>query len=108
MGDPTLDPDVLIVGGGVVGLFCAYHLRRAGAGVAVLERGPVGGPQSCSSGNTGFVGTHGADVPVLLDVKKHSLAILRELCASGPLADTFAAPGMIIAYRTAEEFKHAC
>ena len=54
------DPDVLVVGGGAVGLFCAYHLRRCGGSVTVLERGPVGGPQSCSYGNTGFVGTHGA------------------------------------------------
>lgn len=107
MREPGRDPDVLVIGGGVVGLFCAYHLRRAGASVAVLERGPVGGPQSCSAGNTGFVGTHGATVPVLLDLKKHSLRILRELCASGPLADTFAAPGMIIAYRAAEEFEQA-
>jgi D-amino-acid dehydrogenase len=54
------DPEVLVVGGGVAGLFCAYHLRRRGLGVAVAERGPIGGPQSCSAGNTGFVGTHGA------------------------------------------------
>jgi D-amino-acid dehydrogenase len=60
-GPPTRhDPDVLVVGGGVVGLFCAYHLRRRGAGVTVVERGAVGGPGSCSSGNTGFVGTQGA------------------------------------------------
>ncbi len=101
------DPDALVVGGGAVGLFCAYHLRRAGAGVTVLERGAVGGPQSCSAGNTGFVGTHGAPAPILLDLKGHSLRILRELCASGPLADTFAVPGMVIAYRTAEEFERA-
>lgn len=54
------DPDVVVVGGGVAGLFCAYHLRRRGATVTVLERGAIGGPQSCSYGNTGFVGTHGA------------------------------------------------
>jgi D-amino-acid dehydrogenase len=144
------DPDVLVIGGGVAGLFCAYHLRRAGAGVAVLDRGPAGGPQSCSAGNTGFVGTHGAAalaepgllrsalrrdgplyvkprwdpgllrwlwhlhgtngqaVPVLLDMKQRSLEILRELCASGRLADTFAAPGMIVAYRTAQGFEQAC
>ncbi|MEU7143617.1 FAD-dependent oxidoreductase [Nocardia sp. NPDC046473] len=54
------DPDVVVVGGGVAGLFCAYHLRRGGAAVTVLERGGLGGPQSCSYGNTGFVGTHGA------------------------------------------------
>ncbi len=51
------DPDVLVIGGGIVGLFCAYHLRCAGGSVAVVERGAVGGPQSCSYGNTGFVGT---------------------------------------------------
>lgn len=54
------DPDVLVIGAGVVGLFCAYYLRLGGATVTVLERGPVGGPQSCSAGNTGFVGTQGA------------------------------------------------
>ncbi|MFG1793242.1 NAD(P)/FAD-dependent oxidoreductase [Nocardia sp. NPDC049149] len=54
------DPDVVVIGGGVAGLFCAYHLRRSGAAVTVLERGALGGPQSCSTGNTGFVGTHGA------------------------------------------------
>ncbi|MBG0818121.1 FAD-binding oxidoreductase [Planomonospora sp. ID82291] len=54
------DPDVLVIGGGIVGLFCAYHLRLAGVHVTVVERGPVGGPLSCSYGNTGFVGTHGA------------------------------------------------
>ncbi|MVU82797.1 FAD-dependent oxidoreductase [Nocardia sp. ET3-3] len=54
------DPDVVVIGGGVVGLFCAQQLRRRGAGVTVLERGALGGSQSCSSGNTGFVGTHGA------------------------------------------------
>jgi D-amino-acid dehydrogenase len=54
------DPDVLVVGGGVAGLFCAYHLSCLGGSVAVLERGAVGGAQSCSYGNAGFVGTHGA------------------------------------------------
>jgi len=128
------DPDVLVIGGGVAGLFCAYHLRLRGATVAVAERGSVGGPESCSSGNTGFVGTQGAaplaepgvltqglrwlrdpESPfyikprldaelaswlwhfrracnaedfkagfgVLLDMKKRSMAILRELCLAG-------------------------
>jgi len=54
------DPDVLVVGAGIAGLFCAYYLRQSGASVTVIERGQVGGPQSCSSRNTGFVGTQGA------------------------------------------------
>jgi D-amino-acid dehydrogenase len=56
------DPDVLVVGGGAVGLFCAYHLRARGASVALVERGTIGGAQSSSSGNTGFLGTHGVSV----------------------------------------------
>jgi D-amino-acid dehydrogenase len=149
--DPEPDPDVLVVGGGVVGLFCAYYLRRGGASVAVLERGPIGGPQSCSYGNTGLVGTQGSiplaepGVPaqglrwllnpqspfyikprwdpellrwlwlfrracteeaaqagfrILVELKKRSLQILQEICASGPLAETFTMPGMLVACKT--------
>ncbi len=35
-------PDVLIVGGGVIGCAVAYQLAKAGVGVAVLERGELG------------------------------------------------------------------
>ncbi|GGQ13445.1 D-amino-acid dehydrogenase [Streptosporangium pseudovulgare] len=162
------DPDVLVIGGGIAGLFCAYHLRLGGARVTVVESGPVGGPQSCSHGNTGFVGTQGAaplaepGVPaqglrwlldpespffvrprwdpelarwlwhfrracdertadaafrVLADMKRRSLAMLRELCApTGPpgpggaaarngLASAFAEGGMLLAFNTAEGFE---
>jgi D-amino-acid dehydrogenase len=44
---------VAIVGGGVVGLTCAYELARAGAEVVVLERDQVG--HGTSLGNTGWV-----------------------------------------------------
>ena len=44
---------VVVVGAGVVGLACAWELRRAGADVLVLERGAVGG--GTSKGNTGWV-----------------------------------------------------
>jgi len=43
----------VVVGAGVVGLACAWELRRAGANVVVLERGAVGG--GVSRGNTGWV-----------------------------------------------------
>jgi D-amino-acid dehydrogenase len=153
---PRSDPDVLVVGAGIVGLFCAYYLRRGGASVTVTERGPIGGSQSCSYGNTGFVGTQGsvplaepgvpaqglrwllnpqspfyikprldpdllrwlwlfrracteekakAGYAVLLELKKRSLQILREVCASGPLADSFVTPGLLVACKTPEEFQ---
>ena len=44
---------VAVVGAGVIGLACAWELRRAGAEVVVLERGSVGG--GTSRGNTGWV-----------------------------------------------------
>lgn len=148
-----------MIGAGVVGLFCAYFLRQRGARVTVIERGEVGGPGSCSYGNTGFVGTQGSaglaepgvltqglrwladpESPfyikprldpalvswlwhfrrfcnersaqevfrVLLAMKQRSLEILTGLCASGSLAETFTAPGIVVACKTPEGFAKAC
>ena len=44
---------VVVVGGGVIGLACAWELTRAGAAVTVLERGEIG--SGVSRGNTGWV-----------------------------------------------------
>lgn len=43
--------DVLVLGGGVIGLSCAYYLLQQGRSVRVLERGTVGG--ATSHGNCG-------------------------------------------------------
>ncbi len=153
------EPDVIVVGGGVVGLFCAYYLRLAGANVTVLDRGQIGGDQSCSARNTGFVGTQGAAplaepgvlrqgirwlasqqspfsirprpspalvswlwhfrklcneadaracFAVLLDLKRRSLDIFREVCATGDLAAAFTNRGMVVAFKTEHGFDKAC
>lgn len=47
------EPRVAVVGAGVVGLACAWELRRRGADVVVLERARVGA--GVSRGNTGWV-----------------------------------------------------
>jgi D-amino-acid dehydrogenase len=44
---------VAVVGGGVVGMACAYELSRGGADVVVLEKGSIG--HGASFGNTGWV-----------------------------------------------------
>src|SRR5262245_26958592 len=44
---------VIVIGGGVIGLSCAYYLARRGATVAVLDRAEPGA--ACSSGNLGWV-----------------------------------------------------
>lgn len=44
---------VCVIGGGVVGLACAYELASRGASVCVLERGRIG--EGASKGNTGWI-----------------------------------------------------
>src|SRR3712207_9054959 len=45
---PSLPPqaDVVVIGGGVVGVFTAYYLARRGVSVALLEKGRVAAEQS--------------------------------------------------------------
>jgi D-amino-acid dehydrogenase len=97
------DPDVLVIGGGVAGLFCALALSRRGS-VAVLERGEVGGAQSASHGNTGFVGTHGAGAlaePGMLARGLRGLLDREAAVVIRPRAD----PDML---RWLREFRRAC
>ena len=50
----TSGPDnVLVVGGGIIGLACAHYLSRAGHHVTVVDQGRVGG--GCSHGNCGHI-----------------------------------------------------
>jgi sarcosine oxidase/L-pipecolate oxidase len=44
--------DLLVIGGGVMGLFTAYHACAAFGRVAVLERGTIGDPLTASYGRT--------------------------------------------------------
>jgi len=48
---PGASADVLIIGGGVIGLSCAYELQRAGRQVRVLEQDRIG--SGSSHGNCG-------------------------------------------------------
>ena len=51
--DPSEDVlDLLVIGGGVMGLFTAYQGSQQHARVAVLERGRVGDPATASYGRT--------------------------------------------------------
>src|SRR5262245_13738746 len=54
MVPPSHVPDVLIIGAGIVGLGCAYHLRKDGLAVTVVDRDPEG--DKASFGNAGGIG----------------------------------------------------
>jgi D-amino-acid dehydrogenase len=43
----------VVIGGGVIGVACAYFLREHGWQVTIVDRGRIGG--GCSHGNCGFV-----------------------------------------------------
>lgn len=45
--------DVHIIGGGVIGLSCAYYLNKAGIKVTVIDNGDI--TDNCSFGNMGYI-----------------------------------------------------
>ena len=68
--------DVVIIGGGIVGICSAYYLKKMGFTVTVCEKGVVAGEQS--SQNWGFVRQQGrdpAEIPAIIE----SLRIWRGL-----------------------------
>src|SRR6476659_10054813 len=48
-----MEPEVVVIGGGAIGVSAAYELARRGARVTLLERDGLG--SGCSSGNAGLV-----------------------------------------------------
>jgi len=46
-------PDVLVIGGGVIGVCAAYYAANEGRRVTLVERGEIG--SGCSWGNAGWV-----------------------------------------------------
>ncbi len=70
--------DVVVIGGGVIGVMTAWFLRRKGLSVIVLEKGRIAGEQS--SRNWGWVRQQGRD-PAELPIMVESLALWKDLAA---------------------------
>lgn len=49
----TKKDDILIIGGGIIGMTCAYELSQRGAQVTLIDKGEIG--HGCSYGNAGWV-----------------------------------------------------
>src|SRR6476659_9439630 len=50
--EPSSEFDLVVIGGGVMGMFTAWTAAQHGSRVAVLERGHVGDPTTASYGRT--------------------------------------------------------
>ena len=63
----TIHSDVAIIGGGLVGTWTAYFLRKRGRSVAVIEKGAVGSQASgVNFGNVRLEGRHPTEFPLAL------------------------------------------
>ena len=63
--------DVVVIGGGVIGVFAALFIRRLGYQVVVLEKGRIACEQS--SRNWGWIRQHGrdeAEIPVMMEASQ--------------------------------------
>ncbi|AGI72582.1 FAD dependent oxidoreductase [Octadecabacter arcticus 238] len=70
------DTDVVVIGGGVIGVCAALYLNRAGQRVVLLEKGRIAGEQS--SRNWGWIRQQGRD-PDELPIMVEAARLWREL-----------------------------
>ena len=63
--------DVVIIGGGVIGVFSALNMVRKGLKVIIIEKGRIAGEQS--SRNWGWIRQHGrdpAELPIMMEASR--------------------------------------
>jgi D-amino-acid dehydrogenase len=74
---------VVVIGGGIIGLACAYYLNRAGRKVCLIEKATVGGDEGASFGNCGLL--FFSDLPPLCQPGAVADAMIRMTRRSSPL-----------------------
>jgi glycine oxidase len=75
----SLTPDVVIVGGGVMGCATAYYLSRAGVRVALIEQNRIGGAPSASGASAAIVEALAGSARPLADQTQLARRLLGEL-----------------------------
>ena len=70
-GPPPRSADVVVIGGGVIGVTTALYLARAGRRVVLVEKGRIAGEQS--SRNWGWIRQQGRDpdeLPIMIEANR--------------------------------------
>lgn len=75
-GTPPASADVVIIGGGIIGVMTAWELARKGLRAVIVEKGRVAGEQS--SRNWGWIRAQGRD-PAELPIMMEGRGIWRDL-----------------------------
>lgn len=92
--------DVVIIGGGVIGVMTAWFLRAKGLSVVLCEKGRIAGEQS--SRNWGWIRQQGRD-PSELPIMTESLSIWKRLAAEMGQGLGFAQTGVMYLAKTQAE-----
>jgi glycine/D-amino acid oxidase-like deaminating enzyme len=78
-GPPPAETDVVVIGGGIIGVMTAYHLAGRGLRAMVLEKGRIAGEQS--SRNWGWIRCQGrdpAELPIMVEASRDWAALAAE------------------------------
>jgi glycine/D-amino acid oxidase-like deaminating enzyme len=94
--------EVVVIGGGVIGVMTAFFLRQKGLTVTLLEKGRIAGEQS--SRNWGWVRNQGRD-PAELPIMIESMALWKSLSADLGEVLGFRQTGVLYLAKTDREMK---
>ena len=99
-GPPPAKCDVVVIGGGVIGVMTAWHLSERGLKVVLCEKGRIAGEQS--SRNWGWIRQQGRDLDEL-PIMVESLQIWKSLAQEFGAALGFRQDGVMYLARTEAE-----
>src|SRR6266496_2225658 len=91
----TIHTDVAIIGGGLIGIWTAYFLRKRGCSVAVIEKGAIGSQASgVNFGNVRLQGRHPDEFPLALrahEIWEQIEQLIGERCEFSPCGHAYVA-----------------